>query len=150
MNQDIFIQEKITENKLHVFPWKRELTFGESSLGKLSTDRGPNRKGQSLPRVLRPGRAGEAGGTTFSSALLSGRPAMLAGGEIVRPPSRRAGWAYLLLNIKGMEVVVVGELGTSRHVFKRIQSDPVNSIDRPREKVRVKGRDLVFSFYSLF
>ena len=45
-----------------------------------------------------------------------------------------------------MEVVIVGELGTSWHVFKSIQSDPVHSIDRPREKDRVKGREPLFSF----
>lgn len=53
-------------------------------------------------------------------------------------------YAYLFLNIKGMEIVIISELGTSWHIFKSIQSNPVYSIDRPTEKKRVKGRD---SFY---
>lgn len=37
----------------------------------------------------------------------------------------------LFLNIKGMEIVIISELGTSWHIFKSIQSNPVYSIDRP-------------------
>lgn len=43
---------------------------------------------------------------------------------------------YLLFNIKRMKIVVVGQFGTSRHVFKRIQSDPVNTIDGPAGKIQ--------------
>lgn len=40
---------------------------------------------------------------------------------------------YLLLNIKWVEVVVVRQFSTSRHIFKCIQPNPVNTINRPAE-----------------
>lgn len=43
---------------------------------------------------------------------------------------------HLFFNIKRMEIVVVGQFGTSGHVFERVQADPVHAIDGPAGKTQ--------------
>lgn len=50
----------------------------------------------------------------------------------VRPPSWVC-YSYLLFNVEGMEVVIVGEFGPSGHVPQSIQSDPVHAVNRPAD-----------------
>ena len=49
--------------------------------------------------------------------------------------------SYLFFNIEGMEVVVIGELSPSRHILKRIESNTVHSINRPRERDKIPSWD---------
>lgn len=43
---------------------------------------------------------------------------------------------YLFFNVERMKIVVVGQFSTSRHVFKRIQSNPINTVNRPAGKIQ--------------